>query len=583
MTQALIASTWLVWILASLGNGLSLVRLTRSKMGIRSELQFALWLGVLSLVAAALLLNLFIGNASRVAAVLMVLWLTAGSAALVFWAFNRRAVVVTALSRAIRISNWPSLLLGFVVLLAILVMANFAAAEPMDYDAGLYRMGVINYAAEYRVIPGLANLHDRFGFNSFLGPVAGWLGTGLWQQEGFRLISGLFVSALFVDVLLRIVVPRRKTPGDYFLTISAGFVCWVVLTDSGRWIPSPAVDVIALTLVAIVIGYLADFASSKGTWLWQIQIIILVSSLAAAIRPLAWILVPLVCVSILASFRKPMSNAIRSREVRVKIGFSLLISSALLVAMLLRDVLLSGWLLFPISTLPIPVDWQTPDPTGTRLGITWYARAGSNMAEAEQIGWFTEWISSFMRSQELKAWGLLLVAGIIPLLWQRGRQAWTASWYAMVIVAFPPAVLTVVWFVTAPDVRFNWGGLLGVSAVPLAFLLTRNAYPRWIVRAALIVLLVFGIVTNTRNGRLEPRGRPAEATIKQFLGRDVELRLGAPNQVVTIPGELADGTPVVYPAEGENCYMVFPLCLLPGGGSSVEMRGKMIEQGFRQQ
>ena len=116
-----------------------------------------------------------------------------------------------------------------------------------------------------------------------------------------------------------------------------------------------------------------------------------------------------------------MSNAIRSREVRVKIGFSLLISSALLVIMLLRDVLLSGWLLFPLSTLPIPVDWQTPDPSGTRLGITWYARAGSNMAEAEQIGWFTEWISSFVRSQELKAWGLLLVAGIIPLLWQRGR------------------------------------------------------------------------------------------------------------------------------------------------------------------
>jgi hypothetical protein len=287
-------------------------------------------------------------------------------------------------------------------------------------------------------------------------------------------------------------------------------------------------------------------------------------------------------VSIVASFHKPMSKLIRLREVRVRILLSLLISSALFVIMLLRDVLLSGWLLFPVSALPVPVDWQAPDPKGHRLYITWFAR-GLNEAEEGQIGWFTEWISSFLTSHELKAWGLLLVAGIVPVFWRKGRQAWTSSWYAMVIVAFPSLVVTVVWFFAAPDVRFNWGGLLGVTAVPLAFVLAYNAYPRWIVRAAFIVLLVFGIVTNTRNGRIEPRGRPAEATIKQFLGHNVMMRLGAPIDVVTNPGELADGTPVVHPAQGGICYMEFPLCLLPSEGTTVEMRSETIEQGFRQQ
>lgn len=582
MTPAVIAGTWLVWILSTLGVGLGLTRLIRSQGGLRSELQAALWLGVFALVATTLVLNFIVGTGSPTAEFLMAAWLLVGAGLFVYWWISKRERVSRSFAQTFRIGNWPSLLFGAAILSAFVVVANFAAAEPMDYDAGLYRMGVINYSSEYPVIPGLANLHDRFGFNSFLGPVAGWLGTGLWQGEGFRLVTGFFVGTLFLDALFRILVPRTKTPGDYFLAISAGFVSWVILTDSGRWVPSPAVDLIALILVAVVIGYLADFAGSKGEGLWRIQPIVLVSALAAAIRPLAWFLVPLVCVSIVVSFRRSIGDVIRVRKFQWQLGLSLLMASTLLLIMLIRDALLSGWLLFPTSAFPVPVDWRTPDPTGTRLGITWYARAGSNMAEAEKTGWLTEWIASFLNSQEFKAWGLLMLAALAPLAWQKGRQAWKVSWYATAVVVFPPAILTVVWFVTAPDVRFNWGGLLGVSAVPLAFILAQRAYPRWAVRAALIALLIFGIVTNIRNGRLEPRGRPAEATVKPFLGLGVELNLGAPNEVVTTPGQLADGTPVVYPAQGENCYMVFPLCLLPGGGASVQLRGTSIDQGFRQ-
>jgi hypothetical protein len=529
-----------------------------------------------------LVLNFFTGTGQRVGSLLAAMWLVAGLGLLLHWCIRRRGLINSSLSSTAKISNWPALLFGAVILGATLVMTNFAAAEPMDYDAGLYRLGLINYASEYPVIPGLANLHDRFGFNSFLGPVAGWLGTGFWQGEGFRLITGFFVSALFLDVTLRTAVPQTRTPGDYFLIVSVGFVCWIVLSDSGRWIPSPAVDLIALVLIAVVIGYLADFAASQGLSQWQIPVVILVGALAAAVRPLAWILIPLVCVAILLSFRNRISVAIRTRQLQWRLGISVLAATFLLGVMLLRDAMLSGWLLFPTSTFPLAVDWRTPDPTGTRLGITWYARAGSNMAEAQQIGWLSEWIASFVNSQEFKAWGLLLLAALVPVLWRKGRQAWKASWYAVMIVAFPPVVLTVVWFATAPDIRFNWGGLLGVSAVPLAFVLARHAYPGWVVRVAFIALLIFGIVTNTRNGRLEPRGRPAEIAVKSIFGQDVALYLAAPNRVVTTPGELGDGTPILYPAQGENCYMVFPLCLLPGGGTSVEKRGASIADGFQQ-
>jgi len=583
VTQVLIASTWLLWILSTMGIGLGLISLFRLKIQGRSELQSALWMGFFALVIFVLILNFFSGTGKRESAWLTVVWVGVGFGICLLWCVRRRGLIRGSLLRTFRLANWPALALGATLLLAGFVMTSFAAAEPMDYDAGLYRMGLINYAAEYPVIPGLANLHDRFGFNSFLGPLAGLMGTGLWQGEGFRLITGFFVSALFFDVALRTAVPRTRTPGDYFLVIAAGFVCWVVLTDSGRWIPSPAVDVIALVLTAVVIGYLADFASSRGIAEWQIPVLVLVAALAASVRPLAWILIPLLLAAIVLAYRGRIRVTVRRPRFQLRIVASLLAATLLLVIMLLRDAIISGWLLFPMSIFPLSVDWITPDPTGTRLGITWYARAGTNMAEAQQTGWLAEWIRSFINSQEVKAWGLLIVASIVPLAWLRGRQAWEASWYPVLITILPPAVLTLVWFVSAPDVRFNWGGLLGISAVPLAFILTRAAYPAWVLRSAFIALLIFGIVTNTRNGRLEPRGREPEISMKSIFGQDLPLQLGAPNQVSVVPGNLGDGTPIVYPAEGENCYMVFPLCLLPGGGTTVEQRGSSIESGFRQQ
>ena len=36
----------------------------------------------------------------------------------------------------------------------------------MHYDTGLYHAQAIRWIEEYGVVPGLANLHSRFGYNS---------------------------------------------------------------------------------------------------------------------------------------------------------------------------------------------------------------------------------------------------------------------------------------------------------------------------------------------------------------------------------------------------------------------------------
>jgi len=151
----------------------------------------------------------------------------------------------------------------------------------------------------------------------------------------------------------------------------------------------------------------------------------------------------------------------------------------------------------------------------------------------------------------------------------------------MALALFPALAVSVVWFITAPDVRFGWAGLIALAGIPVAFLLAEGAYPHWLYRAIFFIFVALGCATNWRSGQFEQRGNEPKPYSVNIAGRDVRIFLGPPNIVYTIPGNLGDGTPVVYPRAGENCYMVFPLCLLPGSGASIEKRGSFISDGFR--
>lgn len=54
------------------------------------------------------------------------------------------------------------IIIAFPFLLSALI---FSLNPPFAYDSGLYHIQSIKWIQEYSVVPGLANLHGRFGFN----------------------------------------------------------------------------------------------------------------------------------------------------------------------------------------------------------------------------------------------------------------------------------------------------------------------------------------------------------------------------------------------------------------------------------
>ncbi len=584
MAVFLILVTWVVWACATWGIGLALASrlVPNSRLNLRAHAQLGVWVGLFVLVTLTVSLNFFVPLAGVFGQWVALGWIALGIALLARWLYSHRLPLVMALQRALTIRNFIPLTIVGLLAASALLAAWFAAAEPMDYDAGLYRMGIINYAAEYRAIPGLANLHSRFGFSSALGPLSAFTENGIWENNGFRIVTGFVFSLLLLEVVLRILVPRKRTPGDFLIVLGWAFTVWVVLGDSGRWVPSPSQDLMALITALVAFVFLVDFVNPHTRHRWLASAALLTAAISASIRPLSWLLVLCLLLTIyLASiWLKPRERI--GPDAYLYLLPPLIAVFVLGVVMMVRDAIISGWLLFPLTAFPLPVDWRAVNPKADSLAITWWGRSpGVSIDQAQAQRWFSPWLDSFISGREMRFFVVAIAASLIPLLWLAGRRAWRRSWAPMAFALFPALVVSVAWFVTAPDIRFGWAGLIALAGIPIAFLLAEGAYPAWLCRAIFFIFVALGVASTWRAGQFEQRGNEPQPYSLNVAGREVSVLLGPPNVVYTVPGSLGDGTPVVYPRDGGNCYMVFPMCLLPGGGVNIEKRGASITDGFR--
>jgi len=581
MTAALILATWLLWVLASIGLGLIFIRSVRWRLNFRDRFHSALWIGLGLLLLVSSSAQLFFGLGHSWGTVLALALLLAGLAYLVRTVILNRTQIQESLLKSLTWRRFPVILALALLVIGLIDVSYLATGEPMDADAGSYRIGSILYASEYRLIPGLANLHFRFGFNSSMWPFAALIGQAPWTGQGYRLVTGVFVTALTADVLMRIGLKRTKGPtaGDWFLIIATGFTGGIILTDTGRWIPSPAQDVAVLIVCAVSTAFLADFVASRGEKTSAASLAIITAAVAGSLRPLGWIILAftvLVVTPILVGRIGGIWGPIRA--LRASLIFGTLLASV----MAIRDAILTGWILYPLDLLALPVPWISTTTDVARNGITAYGRAPDvDMAEVlSSSAWFGPWLETLLSSREVFFFQLMLIGAALPLLWSRGRRAWLRAWKPLALTLLPSLAATGVWFATAPDLRFGWGPLLALAALPGAFVLWAKGYPHRLATWLGVVLIGAFMATQVLNGRYLPRGGESIPSTTRIGPVVITIDVAPPPTPAAITGTLEDGTPVLFPSVGGNCYDIFPLCLLPGSGSNVKSLGAEITDGF---
>ena len=582
---ALALGTWVMLISLIQCSGLFIIALTDSSIHRENaaDLRRALWWG-LALLLALIMGASLLGPLQEMRALLFVLLPLAVTSAVGIAIAVRRGFI-----RALCKGPWRGRLP--ILLFLGLVSAYFALAAlgpANNYDTGLYHLGAIKYAAEYGVVPGLANLYFPFGYANSQFAVAAWLSNGPFGIEGFRLANGLVILLATMDLLIRLRSDRPRSLGTNVLLVGLLASAFPLIAIADFWVTSPTADSTMLILTVVATAYLADYWQRRRSQ--DAAIAVLTTLVMLTTRPTMAVFAVILWVSVLTMGIQRAKTRTPGARFTVRLLVLVGITAASLGALTLaRDRLLSGWIGYPLSLLPLDVPWRAEDPTGVReatLAAARDASAADQWLVANSWDWVQPWMQDRLALWETYFVALWLALGVGLLIASACLRMRRAR-LALLVLWLPSVSALIAWFAfSPPSYRFIWGPLAIFAVAPMASALTfasdtptrssralKSRVP--LVTAGVIVIGLVGFSAAFRTDYISMTTRQAwDLGPLQFT-----FVVSPQPEVVTYDVETPGGVVLKVPEQGDQCWDAYPLCT-PTPWNDLQYRGSSIADGF---
>ena len=329
------------------------------------------------------------------------------------------------------------------------------------YDTDLYHANTVRWLNEYGTPPGLANLHTRLGMNSVWLTLSGLFDNGYWDNRTAWVMPVLLYSCA-IPYLLHIFL---FNPGRIASPFCGAMLLFVIGGSTRLSYPSLYYDLPALFInIAVFAECLARAEDGWDITPGQASLITSFAALAFTIKPLTGVSVLFAAGVALYGLKKTQRLSIA----HFSVAFAPAATAG--IVWMARNCLLSGYPLFPLPLISLPVDWATPKvmALGNYEAIIGWARTpGPGYWQSLHTwSWIAPWLKRNIEWQVFWLYtGLPLLAGI-PLwfraLCRRGRvlSAFFGVWVALCLLY---------WFVTAPALRFGGIFFQVFFAMGLAF------------------------------------------------------------------------------------------------------------------
>lgn len=464
----------------------------------------------------------------------------------------------------------------------LLLWSYFTAAGYLHYDSDLYHAQSIRWIEEYGVVKGLGNLHERFAYNSALFALSALYSMKFLLGSSLHAVSGFFA---FLLSLSSAEVWRAWKRRRLFLSDYARLAAIYYLTTIWDEVVSPASDYSIMCMIFyILIRWLSELErqrEEKESSIAPFALLCVAGVYALTLKLTAGLILLLVAKPTLRLVREK-----RWREIGIYLGMGLLVAAPWLV----RNVLISGWLLYPFPALDLfRVDWKMPAKVVQMdaAGITSWARGLYDAAKANLPPW--EWLSGWFEAELSKTEKLLILADlagcVLTALFavcfgvrrlkecRNGKAGRDEPQHFQKEIPEGDVLLVLAtlcasylfWQFSAPMIRYGYAYVLLFAALTLGY-----AVKKWFNRDGLlrICLLLYGLYKLGMMGLY----------VGETCGQDRYIRQAEYGSYELGTYEL-NGITFYYPLVGDRTgYEAFPASPRRDG---FELRGEGLEDGFR--
>ena len=461
--------------------------------------------------------------------------------------------------------------IGLVFLAACLIATLYQATlTPANADTGIYHAQAIHWIETYPAVPGLANFHQRLGYDS------SWLlGNAIFSLsflnfQSFHLLTAVFFLIMLVYFYQGIhELLAKKFLLSNFLRLGFFLSIFIFLFDQ---VSSPGTDapttlllwfLITETLVLLETKQpLSENLEAQGLFLLSFYCItIKVSSAPILLLALGW--------WILLLTKKA------SRRAWGSAGMAVIV----ILPFVLRNFIQTGYPIFP--GFPINLfhfDWAYPldGVIQESVVIHWFAllpnvplKSFQEMTYQSQIiNWY---VNQLPRHKAILLFIPTALGFNVLLCALRSWRKFLKENLPFVLVYVTALAGCVFWFVSAPAFRFGYGFLLAtvfLLAFPVIVFIIQHV--NWVqkVAAPLILIACFGLTAVMLRSSI----KVDKISDTLFMPADYPAWSSEPCEFGNFK--------LLCQAAYDSCwYSPFPCAVR--GDPEVEMRGKDYRDGFR--
>lgn len=446
--------------------------------------------------------------------------------------------------------------IGIVVL--IVVCAYFTSRGSYISDTNLYHAQCIRWLEEYGILKGLANIQSRAAYNSSafclsaLYSMKYVFGQSMHAVQGFM---ALLLGCLCLDI--RMFFKRKKPVLSDFVRLGAIYY----LTLLHREIMSPSSDfVVMITLFYIMIMWL-DLLERREASAVPYSLLCVAGGYAVTLK--------LTSGLILILLVKPVAMLVREKKGKEILTY-LFLGLLVIAPYLIRNVVISGWLIYPLTALDLfDVDWKVPAELVNADSFqirTW----GKGIHAYELYGgpaiWWPNWFMTTLSSTEkiLILADLAALPVFVFLLIRQMKEKSAEKWDKLLVMATAVASF-LFWQFSAPLVRYGYAYILS-----LVLLVFGELYIEfWKNKRNTVLFVIFGLFFLWK-GMTLLQGIWSQRVLPYYIAQaDYDNNEGGED----VREHQVNGVTFFYNVSGYH--------KLPGGGSMFTMRSDKLEDGFR--
>ncbi|MEZ3508730.1 MAG: hypothetical protein K1W10_17565 [Lachnospiraceae bacterium] len=336
----------------------------------------------------------------------------------------------------------------FLLFALFLLFAYGTSRGILHYDTGLYHAQSIRWIEEYGAVKGLGNLHCRLAYNSASFALSALYSMAFWGGQSFHCAAG-WLAFLLAGTCMEITDALRA--GRLRTSDFARLMGIYYLVNIFDEMISPASDYFMVLLAFYVVIRWLELLEESVEEVFPYAMLCVLGVFLMTVKLSAALILLLVL--------HPAFALVKGRRWK-ETGLYLTLGSLTAAPFFIRNVLLSGWLVYPFTQIDLfQVPWKIPkglaDYDAREIQVWGRGYTDVTQYELPMKEWLPDWFGALAGSDKLFTLAAVAAVGVL-ILYAAGMTVglWRRRW-DMLLVQMTVAGSFGFWLCTSPLIRYG--------------------------------------------------------------------------------------------------------------------------------